>query len=94
MSNQTQGHDKWLYRSNNRHKQEFGVHQQATLAKQGHSTLHHYAVNRLPMALVMVKENIEVLRLMKSSEYKVHREKLRETMFTYYKSIRDKRVKP
>jgi hypothetical protein len=77
--------DKWTFRSNARRKITFGVEEATFKHKPGQSNRSHVSVN---MAKAMARENLEVLKLMRTEKYLKHIKTMRDEAFKFYLKIK------
>lgn len=77
--------DKWLYRQNARNKMEFGIHSPASKAfsKNGGESWDSFQSNSMRKNLI--KDNIEVLKLMRTNDFREVLDKRNEKMKQFYK---------
>jgi hypothetical protein len=81
--------DKWVFRSNARRKQTYGVHESAvprSLSPNGGESFLRF--NSSNAAKTMVRDNIECLRAMRTDRYHNHLAKLRAEAVVYYQKVR------
>jgi hypothetical protein len=84
--------NKWSFRSNARRKTLFGVEEPITYGevelRAGISGRRHYAIHNPAVARTMAKDNLEVLKLMRTEKYQLHCLEMRKQAVEFYKKIR------